>query len=240
MEIKENYSANVWKMLLIIFLFFFSQYIMADTRQCPKCDGSGWQLTIPDLSHFGVEKTKRKCPVCGKMVFSGHMDKCTMCGGTGHIESGHNSSSGSVADRKAAEGELFFDRYLTSAENSLRMTLMQSLFATKYVVETCSICHGSKLCNQCGGVQNFSIDVDFATLCRVCGGTGMCIACNGQGCKNGHIEDANSPAEKEKITRNIKVLSVLANLRYFQNKTPGDPNGPSLGIDSNGNYYIKK
>ena len=68
----------------------------------------------------------------------------------------------------------------------------------------------------------------------------MCIACNGQGCKNGHIEDANSPAEKEKITRNIKVLSVLANLRYFQNKTPGDPNGPSLGIDSNGNYYIKK
>lgn len=212
---------------------------MADSKQCPKCHGSGWQVTIPNVSHFGVEKHKQKCPVCGKMVFSGHRDRCTKCGGSGSIDDGRRSSRGDYADSKAAEGEAFFVQYLSSEENQMRTTLMQSLFATKIVVDTCSICHGSTLCQQCGGVQNLSIDADITTLCRVCGGDGMCISCRGKGTMNERQEQLYSPAEKDKIAAKIKVLVELANLRCAKNISPSDPNGPSLGIDGDGNYYIQ-
>lgn len=214
--------------------------LMAEGRQCPKCHGSGWQVTIPDVSHFGVERQKQKCPVCGEMVFSGHRDKCTMCGGSGSLDNGCRSSRGDDADTRAAEGEVFFVQNLKPEENSMRQALMQSLFATKFVVDTCSVCNGSTLCQQCGGVQNLSIDADITTLCRVCGGSGKCISCGGRGTMNGRTEQANSPEEKERIARNIKAIIELANLRASKNISPSDPNGPSLGIDGDGNYYVKE
>lgn len=225
--------------LLFCIVMMFSLNILADSRQCPKCHGSGWQVTIPDVSHFGVERQKQKCPVCGEMVFSGHRDKCTMCGGSGSIDNGRSSSRGDKADNRAAEGEVFFVQNLTPEENSMRQALMQSLFATKFVVDTCSVCNGSTLCQQCGGVQNLSIDADITTLCRVCGGSGMCISCGGQGTMNGRSEQTHSPEEKERIARNIKAIIELANLRASKNISPSDPNGPSLGIDGNGDYYVK-
>ena len=225
--------------LLFCIVMMFSLNILADSRQCPKCHGSGWQVTIPDVGHYGVERQKQKCPVCGEMVFSGHRDKCTMCGGSGSLDNGHRSSRGDDADTRAAEGEVFFLRNLTPDENNMRMALIQSLSATKYVVDTCSICHGSTICQQCGGVRNLSIDADITTLCRVCGGSGMCISCGGQGTMNGRSEQAHSPEEKERIARNIKAIIELANLRASKNISPSDPNGPSLGIDGNGDYYVK-
>ena len=218
----------------------FSVNMIAGAKQCPKCHGSGWQVTIPDVGHYGVERHKQKCPVCGDMVFSGHRDKCTMCGGSGGVDDGRRSSRGDDADRRAAEGEVFFVRHLTPGENQMRLALMQSLFATKFVVDTCSVCHGSTLCIQCGGVQNLSIDADITTLCRVCGGSGKCISCGGRGTMNGRTEQANSPEEKERIAHNIKAIVELANLRASKNISPSDPNGPSLGIDGEGNYYLKK
>ena len=236
----NRYSSITRRMILfVVSNVLLLLNVMADDKQCPKCHGSGWQVTIPGVGHFGVEKKKQKCPVCGKMVFSGHKDKCTMCGGNGRIGTANRNSRNGVAEQRGAEGEQFFARYLTSSENSMRKALMQSLLATRYEVEKCSVCHGSKLCQHCGGIQNLSIDADITTLCRVCGGGGRCIACNGQGSKNGRTVSAHTPEEKEKIARNIKVFSELANLRFSQNITPGTPNGPSIGIDNNGNYYIK-
>ena len=208
----NRYSSITRRMILfVVSNVLLLLNVMADDKQCPKCHGSGWQVTIPDVGHFGVEKKKQKCPVCGKMVFSGHRDKCTMCGGNGRIGTANRNSRNGVAEQRGAEGEQFFARYLTSSENSMRKALMQSLLATRYIT----------------------------TLCRVCGGGGRCIACNGQGSKNGRTVSAHTPEEKEKIARNIKVFSELANLRFSQNITPGTPNGPSIGIDNNGNYYIK-
>ena len=226
--------------LLWLACIMFSLNIMAETRQCPKCHGSGWQVTIPDVGHYGVERTKQKCPVCGEMVFSGHRDKCTMCGGSGGLDDGHRSSRGDDADSRAAEGEVFFVQHLTPEENNMRLALMQSIFDTKFVADTCSICHGSTLCQQCGGVQNLSIDADITTLCRVCGGGGKCISCGGRGIVNERTEQAHSPAEKEQIARNIKAIVELANLRASNNISPSDPNGPSLGIDGEGDYYVKE
>ena len=233
------FSLKGQQCLLWLACIMFSLNIMADTKQCPKCHGSGWQVTIPDVGHYGVERTKRKCPVCGEMVFSGHRDKCTMCGGSGSIDDGRRRSGENDADTRAAEGEVFFVRHLTPGENQMRLALMQSLFATKFVVDTCSVCHGSTLCIQCGGVQNLSIDADITTLCRVCGGSGKCISCGGRGTMNGRTEQANSPEEKERIAHNIKAIVELANLRASKNISPSDPNGPSLGIDGNGDYYVK-
>lgn len=217
----------------------FPVNMMADSKQCPKCHGSGWQVTIPDVGHFGVERHKQKCPVCGEMVFSGHRDKCTMCGGSGDAGDGRSISRGDGVDSRAAEGEVFFVQYLTPDENQMRLALIQSLLATKFVVDTCSVCHGSTLCQQCGGFQNFSIDADVSTLCRVCGGGGKCISCGGRGTINGRTEQAHSPAEKEKIAEKIKVLNELANLRCSKNISPSDPNGPSIDIDGDGNFHVK-
>lgn len=226
--------------LLFCIIMVFSLKIFADGRQCPKCHGSGWQMTIPNVGHYGVEKKRQKCPVCGEMVFSGHRDKCTMCGGSGSLDNGRRSSRGDYEDTRAAEGEVFFLRNLTPDENNMRQALIQSLSATKYVVDTCSICHGSTLCQQCGGVRNLSIDADVTTLCRVCGGSGMCISCRGQGIINARNEQAHSPEEKERIARNIKAIIELANLRASKNISPSDPSGPSLGINGDGDYYVKE
>lgn len=239
METRAIYSNKGHLCLLFCVVIMFSVNMMADTKQCPKCHGSGWQVTIPDVGHYGVERHKQKCPVCGDMVFSGHRDKCTMCGGSGGVDDGRRSSRGDDADRRAAEGEVFFVRHLTPGENQMRLALIQSLFDTKFVVDTCSVCHGSTLCKQCGGVQNLSIDADVTTLCRVCGGSGRCISCGGRGIINERTEQAHSPAEKEIIAGKIKVLIELANLRCSKNISPSDPKGPSLGIDGDGNFYLK-
>ena len=213
--------------------------LTASGRQCPKCHGSGWQTTIPDVGHYGVERTKRKCPVCGEMVFSGHKDRCTQCGGTGQVGDRGREPGNSVADRRADEGAAFFATHLTVEENAMRQAMMSSLFDTKYVVETCQACGGSGRCRQCGGVQNLSIDADVASLCRVCGGGGLCIACNGQGSTGGRTELAHSQEERDKIARNCGVYTELANLRASRGISPRDPNGPRIGIDSDGNYYIQ-
>ncbi len=229
-------------LLFCLFLYLciaFPLDMQAGTKKCPKCHGSGWQMTIPDVGHYGVEKTKRRCPVCGEMVFSGHRDKCTMCGGSGTVDNGRNSSRDDDADSRVAEGEVFFLQHLTAAENQMRKSLMQALMATKYVVDTCTVCKGSRMCKQCGGVQNLSIDADVTTLCRVCGGDGLCIACNGQGITGGREELAYSQEERDKIARNCGVYTRLANIRNTYGISPNDPDGPQIAIDSDGNYYIK-
>lgn len=239
METRAINSNKGHLCLLFCVVIMFSVNMIAGTKQCPKCHGSGWQVTIPDVGHYGVERHKQKCPVCGDMVFSGHRDKCTMCGGSGGVDDGRRSSRRDDADSRAAEGEVFFVRHLTPGENQMRLALIQSLFDTKFVVDTCSVCHGSTLCKQCGGVQNLSIDADVTTLCRVCGGSGRCISCGGRGIINERTEQAHSPAEKEIIAGKIKVLIELANLRCSKNISPSDPKGPSLGIDGDGNFYLK-
>lgn len=214
--------------------------LTANARQCPKCHGSGWQTTIPDVGHYGVEKHKRRCPVCGEMVYSGHQDRCTQCGGSGHLEDrGSRDDGNSVADKRAAEGEISITSHLTSAEISIRQNLINSLFATKFVVDTCQICHGSRLCQQCGGFQTYNLDVDPSTICRACGGTGQCPTCRGQGNFGGHPELAFSQEERQRIAENIGVFNKLANLRASLGVSPEDPNGPRLGQDNNGNYYIQ-
>lgn len=239
---KNLIFANKNKVLYALSLMIavvLSLEVQAEPRQCPKCHGSGWQVTIPDVGHFGVERTKRKCPVCGEMVYSGHRDKCTQCGGSGQIDNGRSSSDNDFAEDRAAEGEAFFVQYLTPEENQNRQNLMQALMATKFVVETCTVCQGSKKCSQCGGVQNLSIDADVTTLCRVCGGSGLCVACNGQGTISEHQELAYSQEERDKIARNCGVYSRLANIRCSNGISPDDPDGPRIAIDSDGNYYIE-
>ena len=104
---KTKHSSIIRRLYFLSFAcIMFSVNMLADTKQCPKCHGSGWQVTIPDVGHYGVERHKQKCPVCGDMVFSGHRDKCTMCGGSGGVDDGRRSSRRDDADSRAAEGEV--------------------------------------------------------------------------------------------------------------------------------------
>lgn len=41
------------------------------------------------------------------------------------------------------------------------------------------------------------------------------------------------------MSRNCGVYSRLANIRYSYGISPNDPNGPRIGIDKNGYYYIQ-
>lgn len=238
-KVAVELRAKAQYALFLLAFFAFALEMHADDKQCPKCHGSGWQVTIPAVGHYGVEKKKQKCPVCGKMVFSGHRDKCTRCGGSGRIGNGRKSNKGDYADRRGAEGEAFFAQYLTAEENRMRASLMQAVMATRYVVEPCTACKGAKTCQHCGGVRNWSLDADASTLCPACGGGGLCVACNGKGSTNGHQEFVYSQAERDKMSRNCGVYSRLANIRYSYGISPNDPNGPRIGIDKNGYYYIQ-
>lgn len=224
-------------MLFAVFMLV-SSIAQADDK-CPRCHGSGRQLTIPDTGHYGVERHKRQCPVCGQMVFAGHRDKCTVCDGTGRIAGRRSSGGGNAFDVQDAAAMEFYMRNLTSAEYSLMQDLISSLFFQRFVVDTCNACKGSKHCPLCGGVQNFSLDVDMSTLCRMCGGGGLCIRCNGQGNLGSRYEFIYSPSERRQISSNIGVINHLAQLRNQYRIAPGQKGGPYLDIDRNGNYFIQ-
>lgn len=232
--IRFSFCIVVW----LTGMMLFPETLMA--RDCPRCHGSGRQLTIPDVGHYGVERHKRKCPVCGQMVFSGHRDPCTVCGGSGSVDDRMVSRSHSAGDRREMEGIEFYMRNLTSDEYELRQQLLSSLFLQKFVVDTCDVCHGSRNCTMCGGFQSFTFDADPSTLCRMCGGTGQCIKCRGQGTLGSRYEMLYSDAERERIARNCGVINELAQLRDQRNISPGDENSPYIDIDDNGNYFIQE
>ena len=59
-----RYSSITRRMILfVVSNVLLLLNVMADDKQCPKCHGSGWQVTIPGVGHFGVEK-KNKNVLC--------------------------------------------------------------------------------------------------------------------------------------------------------------------------------
>lgn len=196
------------------------------------------QVTIPDVGHYGVEKHKRRCPVCGDMVFSGHRDQCTVCGGSGDIGDRIRSDANNASKTAADQGRDFLMQNLTVDEYSYLQSLIQSMFLTKYVWDDCNVCNGSGKCPQCGGYQNLSIDADVTTLCRLCGGGGLCIRCSGKGFFNERSEPLYSDSKRKKIAENCGVINSLAQKRCAMGISPDDPNSPYLDIDDDGVFHI--
>lgn len=225
-------------MLLLALTFIFSFDALADT--CPRCKGSRWQTTIPEVGHYGVERSKQKCPVCGKMVFSGHQDPCTVCGGTGNLPGHVKYDENRASERAADAGRDLLMSNLTVDEYEQLNALLATLFLTKTVYDTCNVCHGSKVCPQCGGYQNFSIDADITTLCRLCGGGGLCVRCQGQGILSERTELLLSDAEREQVSKNCGVINSLALLRNQRGIPRDQPGGPHIEVDEYGNYFIQE
>lgn len=227
------------QILLLLFLVLLPLQD-ACARQCPRCHGSGWQVTIPDVGHYGVEKHKRRCPVCGDMVFSGHRDQCTVCGGSGNLDDRVQSGGNSAAEVAADKGRDFLMQNLTVDEYYYLQSVLQSMFLAKTVWDDCNVCNGTGKCPQCGGYQNFSIDADVSTLCRLCGGGGLCIRCDGKGFLNKRIEPMYSDAERQRMAANCGVINSLAQKRNAMGVSPDDPNGPCLDVDDDGMFFIKE
>lgn len=211
-------------------------------KQCPRCHGAGKIVAIPEVGNYGVERTKKQCPICGGMYFSGHRCTCPDCGGSGRV-AGHTSPSdreGSASDRLADQGRDFNQQWLSVHEYSLMQNQLAHINDYVRVEDECTVCGGTGKCKQCGGVRAITWDADIRDMCRVCGGDGFCIACRGKGTSGGHIEYVNSPEQKEIMAHNVKTCNELASLRAAHNVYPDNPNGPQLGIDSDGRYYIKQ
>lgn len=236
---KKSKAKKMKQILLLMFLALLPLQD-ASARQCPRCHGSGWQVTIPDVSHYGVEKNKKRCPVCGDMVFSGHRDQCTVCGGSGNIDDRVQSDGNSAAEAAADRGREFLMQNLTADEYSYLQSVLQSMFLAKTVWDDCNVCNGTGKCPQCGGYQNFSIDADVSTLCRLCGGAGLCIRCDGRGFLNKRIELMYSDAERQRMAANCGVINSLAQKRSAMGVSPDDPNGPCLDVDDDGMFYIRE
>lgn len=231
----------VMKRFIFVMMTALVVFAAAADKQCPKCHGSGRVVTIPEVGHYGVERNKQKCPQCGQMVYSGHSCQCPQCGGTGRV-AGRTSSTereGSVSDRAAQQGIDFNTQWLTVHEYSLMQNILNNINNKNRVEDNCTACNGTGKCSQCGGVRTYTWDCDLSQQCRACGGDGFCIACRGKGVTGAHYEDVFSPEEKEKMAHNVQVCNQLAQLRASHNINPDDPAGPSLGIDSDGSYYIQ-
>lgn len=197
-------------------------------------------MTIPDVGHYGVEKNKKRCPVCGDMVFSGHRDQCTVCGGSGNLDDRVQSDGNSAAEAAADKGRNFLMQNPTADEYSYMQSILQSMFLAKTVWDDCNVCNGTGKCPQCGGYQNFSIDADVSTLCRLCGGGGLCIRCDGKGFLNKRVEPLYSDAERQRMATNCGVINSLAQKRSAMGVSPDDPNGPCLDVDDDGMFFIRE
>lgn len=224
--------------MLLALTFIFPFDALADI--CPRCHGSRWQTTIPEVGHYGVERSKQKCPVCGKMVPSGHQDPCTVCGGTGNLPDHVKYDENRASERAADAGRDLLMSNLTVDEYEQLNALLSTLFLTKTVYDTCNVCHGSKVCPQCGGYQNFSVDADITTLCRLCGGGGLCVRCQGQGILSERTELLLSDAEREQVSKNCGVINSLALLRNQRGIPRDQPGGPHIEVDEYGNYFIQE
>ncbi len=235
----KNYSYNRLKGVLAFFMCMCLFCVKAHAGQCPRCGGSGKQLTIPEVGNYGVERHKKRCPVCGDMVFSPHYDVCKLCGGNGSVDGNVRFDGNSAAEASADKGREFLMANLTMGEYGYLQSMLASMFATRTVYETCYACNGNKVCPQCGGVQNFSIDVDESSLCRLCGGGGLCVRCNGTGFTGKRIERVYSQEEIDKISRNCGVIISLAQIRSRYNLSPGQKDGPYIDMDDDGVFFIK-
>lgn len=58
-KVAVELRAKAQYALFLLAFFAFALEMHADDKQCPKCHGSGWQVTIPAVGHYGVEKRSR-------------------------------------------------------------------------------------------------------------------------------------------------------------------------------------
>lgn len=49
---NRDLSITYRMFFLVVVNVMFLLNVIADDKQCPKCHGSGWQLTIPDVGHY--------------------------------------------------------------------------------------------------------------------------------------------------------------------------------------------
>lgn len=194
------------KIYLLALLALLLLPLHVNAKKCPKCHGSGRMVVFPETGNYGVEKTKKKCPICRKYVYSGHREECNLCNGSGQV-----GSSAKKHEQQDSSSDLW--SYLTPSEYATLMSLFESLKEQPYY-PPCPTCDGTGKCKICGGVMN--VDLDATNVCVACSGSGYCIRCNGVG--TGPVE-YREPENKDEIIANIKLFTDKA--RERMNKENG-------------------
>ena len=75
------------QVLLATFFLSLSVHLFAQDRTCTKCHGRGIITFQYGMSTFGINNSKKQCPICHQWVSAGsaHSDPCPKCNGTGRI-----------------------------------------------------------------------------------------------------------------------------------------------------------
>ena len=150
-------------------------YASYDTKPCGVCKGLGY-LRVADV------KTG-----------------CIACGGSGRVAvSAEEKREIQISAQQAVDFMNAF--HMTPEDYAIYENLIRTAFQQVPDIRECSACHGTGVCQKCGGVMNTSPD---APLC-VCSNTGWCISCNGSGHITWGYKD--NPHEEELLMRAKEFL----------------------------------
>ena len=186
--------------LMTVAILLLQVEVVAQSR-CTKCGGSGRMTIFHSMATYGISRSKQQCPICRQWFFRGteHKETCDRCNGTGKVttaldrqNSSRNSRTNDAADEALS--------YLTPAELTQYYNLVEQMKGHTETVP-CRLCQGRGLCISCRGIGYIG---EFP--CPTCGGLGRCSSCGGQRIEAYTRLVEPTPAEKERIQRQIAEL----------------------------------
>ena len=185
------------RLLLLLICAMLAQINLQAQNRCSKCGGSGKMTIFHSTATYGISRSKQQCPICRQWFLRGteHKETCDRCGGTGRVTSAtgrRNQSRESQADEALS--------YLTPAELTLYYNLVEQLKG-HYETVPCRLCQGRGTCISCRGIGYIG-----EYPCPTCGGLGRCSSCGGQKIEAYQKLVEPTPAEKERIQRQIAEL----------------------------------
>ena len=199
------------KLGILITLLLFT-VTNAYSSRCSKCGGTGRMVVISDkTSNFGINRTKRQCPICGGWFLGEHTEPCDACGGTGHV----TTASDRVREQQSSRNNNYAaDGYSKlTADELARIEMLKELLKGRTESIPCDLCKQTGRCFMCGGSGYRG-----SNACSSCAGLGVCTVCGGQKIQ-GIRTVPPTQEEREDIQRQIAEIVANAVNRGSGNKS---------------------
>ena len=152
-------------------------------------------------SNFGINRTKRQCPICGGWFLGEHTEPCDACGGTGHV----TTASDKVREQQSSRNNDYAaDGYSKlTADELARIEMLKELLKGRTESIPCDLCKQTGRCFMCGGSGYRG-----SNACSSCAGLGVCCVCGGQ-----KIQGIRTvpPTQEEREDIQRRIAEIVAN-----------------------------